>query len=188
MVIFHSYVSLPEGNHQPWATRSSHCYAEAPTPVLWICCIGRSRRAAPLPQPPSALPAPSSATTCLPEKDFFGGRFMGICCWDLLGFVGIYWDVLGLLGWVIIGDTVDYHGYNGFLMGHYIWENDLWMGIQWECLIQYNGAQRTNRDSQTSSFSVCSADPKCYPYWFVLRTGFPDYDHPNKVGLKATPL
>ena len=55
--------------------------------------------------------------------------FVGIY-WDVLGFVGIYWDVLGLLGWVIIGDTVDYHGYNGFLMGHYIWENDLWMGIQ----------------------------------------------------------
>ena len=51
---------------------------------------------------------------------------------------------------------------------------------------QYDGAQLTNRDSQTSSFSVCSADPKCYPYWFVLRTGFPDYDHPNKVGLKVT--
>ena len=79
-------------------------YAKAPTPVLWICCIGRSRRAAPLPQPPSALPAPSSATTCLPARDFLGGihgdlllGFIGIC-WDLLGFIGICWDLLGFVG------------------------------------------------------------------------------------------
>ena len=56
------------------------------------------------------------------KRTFLGGDSWGSVvgiCWDLLGFVGIYWDVLGLLGWVVIGDTVDYHAYNGFLMGHY---------------------------------------------------------------------